>query len=138
MFPIILFRFPNNWKINGDYPPAGGECNSFWRSSSRNAEARRTPRTAEKEHHHEINIGSPFGHAIAAKRNVKVITKPGRERDVPAPPEIPDGLCHVGKLEVFEKLEAEHFAHPNRHVRVAGEIKIDLERITKHGQRHDA
>jgi hypothetical protein len=21
--------FPNNWKIDGDYPPAGGQCNSF-------------------------------------------------------------------------------------------------------------
>jgi hypothetical protein len=21
--------FPNNWKIDGDYPPAGGQCNSY-------------------------------------------------------------------------------------------------------------
>jgi hypothetical protein len=23
------FHFPNNWKINGDYPPPVGQCNSF-------------------------------------------------------------------------------------------------------------
>jgi hypothetical protein len=23
------FHFPDNWKIDGDYPPAGGQCNSF-------------------------------------------------------------------------------------------------------------
>jgi hypothetical protein len=22
--------FPNNWKIDGDYPPPGGQCNSFF------------------------------------------------------------------------------------------------------------
>jgi hypothetical protein len=21
--------FPNNWKMDGDYPPDGGQCNSF-------------------------------------------------------------------------------------------------------------
>ena len=26
---VSVFCFPNNWKINGDYPPPGGQCNSF-------------------------------------------------------------------------------------------------------------
>jgi len=25
----VLFCFPNNWKIDGDYPSAGGQRNSF-------------------------------------------------------------------------------------------------------------
>jgi hypothetical protein len=25
----LHFHFPNNWKIDGDYPPAGGQRNSF-------------------------------------------------------------------------------------------------------------
>jgi hypothetical protein len=29
-FPIILFCFPNNWKIDGDYPSAGGQRIFFW------------------------------------------------------------------------------------------------------------
>jgi hypothetical protein len=39
--------FPNNWKIDGDYPPAGGQCNSFLaeftgkRRGAENAENRR-------------------------------------------------------------------------------------------------
>jgi hypothetical protein len=29
-FPMILFCFPNNWKINGDYPPVGGKRNPYF------------------------------------------------------------------------------------------------------------
>jgi hypothetical protein len=39
--------FPNNWKINGDYPPPGGQRNSFLGNSPKNAETRRTQRIAE-------------------------------------------------------------------------------------------
>jgi hypothetical protein len=39
--------FPNNWKIDGDYPPPVGQRNSFLRNSPGNAEARRTQRIAE-------------------------------------------------------------------------------------------
>jgi hypothetical protein len=45
---VSVFCFPNNWKINADYPPAGGQCNFlFFGNSPRNAEVRRTQRTAE-------------------------------------------------------------------------------------------
>jgi hypothetical protein len=40
LFPINLFRFPNNWKIDGDYPPAGGQCNSFLEEIHRETQRR--------------------------------------------------------------------------------------------------
>ena len=50
---------------------------------------------------------------------------------MPAPPEIPDGLRQVGEIEVFHESEAEHFAHPDRHVRITGEIEVNLQRVAK-------
>jgi len=48
------------------------------------------------------------------------------------PPKVPDGLRHVGEIEVFHESEAKHFTHSYRHVRITGEIEIDLERVTKY------
>ena len=48
---------------------------------------------------------------------------------MPAAPELGDRLADVRIVEVFEKLEAEHFAETDRHIRVAGEIEVNLQRV---------
>ena len=48
---------------------------------------------------------------------------------MPAAPELAHGLRDVGEVEVLEELEAEHLAEPDRHVRVAREVEVDLQRV---------
>ena len=57
-----------------------------------------------------------------------------RQRDVPAPPEVGDALGAVGRVEVLQELEAEHAAQPDGHVRVAGEVEVDLEGVGQHAE----
>ena len=53
---------------------------------------------------------------------------------MPAPPEICDRAGNIRIVEVFREGEAEHPAKTNRHVRIAGKIKVDLEGIGKSAQ----
>ena len=48
---------------------------------------------------------------------------------MPAAPELGDRLADVRVVEVFEERKAEHLAEANRHIRVAGEIEVNLQRI---------
>ena len=66
--------------------------------------------------------------AVAAERDVDIITEPGAERDVPTTPEIGDGDRGERIVEVLEVVEAEHAAHTDRHVTVGAEVEVELER----------
>ena len=46
---------------------------------------------------------------------------------MPAAPEIRDAVRQIGVAEVFGKLEAQHPPQADGHIRIAGEIEIDLE-----------
>ena len=109
--------------------PFQHQKNAVIKSPHHKCPARPVPQAAQEKHSDEVETVAGFGNAVAAERNIKIVAKPARQRDVPAPPEIPDGLRGVGKIEIFDEREAEHFAQPDRHVRVAGEIEIDLQRV---------
>ena len=66
-------------------------------------------------------------HAAAAERDVDVVAKPGRERDVPAAPEVGRAVRDVGMVEVDDQLEAEPARHAAGDVRVGGEVGVDLD-----------
>src|SRR3954447_9826173 len=91
--------------------------------------ARAMPRAGEKKHEPQIADSFPRAEAITAERNVDVVAKPCRERHVPAPPEVLDRHGRVGIVEVLRKAEAKHARNPDRHVGIAGEIEIDLQRV---------
>jgi hypothetical protein len=40
---MIWFPFPNNWKIKGDYPPVGGERNTYFEGKNLRPVGRVTP-----------------------------------------------------------------------------------------------
>ena len=48
---------------------------------------------------------------------------------MPAPPEVGDGGSQVGPVEVLQEVEAEHPAHADGHVAVAGEVEVDLKPV---------
>src|SRR5205823_6075836 len=68
------------------------------------------------------------------ERNVEIVAQKLRQRHVPAPPEIDNGGRLVGRVEIQRKKDAEHQRYADRHVGIAREIEIELERV---GQRAD-
>ena len=48
---------------------------------------------------------------------------------MPAPPKIRNARCNIGIIEVFGKVKAEHSPQPDRHIRIAGKIKIEVQGV---------
>ena len=65
------------------------------------------PEPAQEEDSHQIGIIPNRRATIAPQRNIEVIAKPGRERDVPASPEFGDRAGRVGIVEIFKEIDAE-------------------------------
>ena len=87
------------------------------------------PEAAEKKNSDQVEIGTGRGSAGAAKWKVEIITKPGGQRDMPAPPKFPDGLGYIGIVEIFRKMKSKHPAKTNGHIRIPGKVIINLQGI---------
>ena len=92
------------------------------------------PESAQEKHDDQIPVREGSAMPVAAERDVEVVEKPVRQRDVPAAPELADRPRDVGIVEVLQDAEAEHAHQAQRHVRVAGEIEIDLQRVADQAQ----
>ena len=95
--------------------------------------ARAVPETAEKEHGDKVAIHARGRDPVAAERHVQIIAEPRRQRDVPSAPELLHALGDIRPPEILRKAEAEHASQTNRHVGVAGEIEVDLQRVAADG-----
>ena len=62
----------------------------------------------------------------AAERDVQVVAQPGRQADVPAPPELLEVGAAVRRAEVLRQREAEHLRRADRDVGVRREVEVDL------------
>ena len=71
--------------------------------------------------------------AVAAEGNIDVIAQEAGQGDVPAPPELADRGGAVGGGEVQRQGEAEHEGEADRHVRIAGEVEVDLQCVGARG-----
>ena len=65
----------------------------------------------------------------ACQRIENVRPEPLRQSHVPAVPECSQVLFQVGAIEVFRQVEAQQTAKPNCNVGIAGEIKINTQRV---------
>src|SRR5262245_6500339 len=92
------------------------------------------PEPTQEEDEHEVEVRPARTRAVATERDVQIVAKPVRERDVPPAPEVLDRLGDIRIVEVLEDSESEHPAEPDGHVRVAGEVEVDLERVADDAQ----
>ena len=90
---------------------------------------RAVPESAQQHDDRQVHVGADAPLAVAAERHVQIVAQPRRQRNVPAAPELGDRLRAVGRVEVLREHEAEHQAEADRHVGVAAEIEVDLERV---------
>ena len=87
------------------------------------------PESGQEPDDRQVEHESPLRHTATAQREIHIVAKPRTERHVPATPEFGDGLREVGIVEVLEELESEHASEANRHVGVAAEVEVDLQRV---------
>ena len=91
--------------------------------------ARAVPQPAQEHGDDQIDVRAPRPLPIAAQRDVEVVAEPLAERDVPAAPEVGDVRRQIGHAEVLRQVVADHLRRAQGHVRVAGEVAVDLQRI---------
>ena len=97
---------------------------------------RAVPQSAEHHRQHEVDVRARAAPAVAAERNVEVFLEPCGQADVPALPELADVAGDVRQVEVALELVAERVRAADRHVRIAGKVEVDLQRVGHNRQRH--
>ena len=90
---------------------------------------RPVPEAAEDEGDDEVRVGRHPAAAVPRQGEEDVVAEPGRERDVPAPPELREVGGPVGRVEVLLEAEAEEERRADGDVAVAGEVRPDLGRV---------
>ena len=93
---------------------------------------RTMPEAAKQHGDRQIDVAQRRAVAVAAERDVEIVAQELRQRHVPAPPEIDDRDRLVGRVEIQRQENAEHQRDADRHVGIAGEIEIELERVSQH------
>src|SRR5262249_11976993 len=92
------------------------------------------PEPADQHCDNEVRVSAGEATLVSAYRDVKIFAQPRGKRDVPVAPEISDRLREIRRIKIFRENESEHQAEPDRHVGVAAEIEINLERIRERSE----
>ena len=82
------------------------------------------PHSGEEPHDEDVHC---LMLAVAAHRDIYIIAEEAAERDMPAMPEVGDGVATIRMTEVLIEMETYHAAETYRHVAISGEIEIYLE-----------
>ena len=90
------------------------------------------PEAAHKVHDHNVHIGAKLSPPAASEREINVLPEKRGETQVPAPPEIRYRSCPIRGIEIRRQIKAQHLRNSDCHVRISGEVKINLERVGKH------
>ena len=94
---------------------------------------RAMPQSAQQHGGDDVHRLAQRAAAVAAEWNVEIVAQEPRQRHVPAPPEIAHRDRTIRRIEVQRQAEPEHQRQPDRHVGIAGEIEVDLQRICTGG-----
>ncbi|MNF95653.1 hypothetical protein D3C84_784160 [compost metagenome] len=87
------------------------------------------PEASQQHGDHQVEQAPGFAAAVAAQGDVQVVPQEARQGDMPAPPELGDVAGAVGGEEVQRQDHAEHPGQADGHVRIAGEVEIQLQAV---------
>ena len=90
---------------------------------------RAVPKAADDHGRKQIQIGAMFSFSIAPQGDIQIFLQPGRQRNVPALPQLCNIVGQIWEIEVSGQVDIQHFCHTDSHVRIARKIKIDLQGI---------
>lgn len=73
------------------------------------------PESAHREDNHRVEYPSGFAASVASEREVDIVAKPSRKRDMPSAPEVGYGLCKIRPDEVVLQFNAEEPSATDSH-----------------------
>ena len=91
------------------------------------------PQAADQKGQKQIQISTDSTLAVSTQRAVDIGAQRPAEGDVPPAPEYGNALRAVRRPEILGDIDVEHLSQTNGHVRIAAEIKINLEGIGERG-----
>ena len=109
----------------------GDEADAVERAPEHERPRRAVPEAAEHHRDHQVAVGEQPAAAAAAERDVEEVAQEARQRHVPAAPEVAEARRAVRAVEVLREHEAHQQREPDRHVRVAREVAVDLGRVAR-------
>jgi len=68
------------------------------------------PQARQEPDQKQISVERQLAEAVSSQGKIDIISKPGSQGDMPAPPKLGDTPGDVGILEIFREGETEHFA----------------------------
>ena len=86
---------------------------------------RSVPESGQKPYDEDVPDIGQCAAAIAAQRNVNIVSESAPQRNMPSSPEFRDGFGAIGIVKILFNFKAEHFCNANCHVRIAAEIHVD-------------
>src|SRR5262249_24904331 len=96
------------------------------------------PEAAQRHGDEEVQTRAPRARAAATQRNIAVIAESSGQRDVPAPPELGDAGGEIRHVKVLSQLVAERVCQPQGHVRVSGEVTVNLDGVRENADPQSA
>ena len=87
------------------------------------------PQPGTEKYDQLIQICTRSSLSVPSQRDIQIFLKPGRQRDVPSAPEFLYTAGNIWVVKVFLEGKAKHMPQSDRHITVAGKIKINLEQI---------
>jgi hypothetical protein len=91
------------------------------------------PKAGKKPGNQNVKNMTDNSYPVSAQRNINIITKPDRKRNMPAPPEIRNRRSAVRIIKIVRKRKAKNLSKPDCHFAVAVKIKIDLKGVRYSG-----
>ena len=92
------------------------------------------PETAKREYNHRVEHPSGFAASVASEREIDIVAKPSRERDMPSSPEVGYGFSKIRSDEVGWQFNAKESSATDSHQRIACKVCINLNGVEHTGQ----
>ena len=138
---------PEHYKASTDYKHCINICNALWnflQNSYTFFHHRKytmiqppynkcpvcpMPQPCTEKYNKFINTCAYFSFSVTTKRDIQVLLKPCRQRDMPSVPEFFYACSTIWIPEILLETKTIHFSKTNSHITVSAEIIINLQHI---------
>src|SRR5580704_172250 len=99
---------------------------SMERSPHYESPIRTMPEPSQEHSRQQITVCSRFASTTTAERNIKIISQPRAQADVPAAPKILQAGRQIRLTKINHKMKAQQLCAASSQVAIAAEVAVDL------------
>ena len=96
------------------------------------------PEAGDKPHHKGVEDPLGQSNTVTAHGDIDIVTEPAAQGHMPSSPELGNALGNEGIVEVLQEVEAEDATQTDGHIRIAGEVEINLQVVCQGVHPHAA